>query len=92
MSGLQLLKWIRTRKELRLIPVVVLTNPAEAADVKSAYEPGANSYLLKPADRHEIDGVIEVTQKYWLEHNVLASLIVRATGHNLAAESVNLPL
>lgn len=80
MSGLQLLKWIRTRKELRLIPVVVLTNSAEAADVKSAYEAGANSYLLKPADRHEIHRVIEVIQKYWLEHNVSPSLMLRATG------------
>ncbi|MGC2697379.1 MAG: response regulator, partial [Candidatus Angelobacter sp.] len=54
MSGLQLLKWIRTRKDLRLIPIVVLTNSADATDVKSAYEAGANSYMLKPGDRNEI--------------------------------------
>jgi|SRR5690348_3123726 len=80
MSGLQLLKWTRTRRDLRLIPVVILTNSADAADVKSAYEAGANSYLVKPANRDEIYRVVEVIRKYWLEHNVTPSLVLRATG------------
>ncbi|HEY1939614.1 MAG TPA: response regulator [Candidatus Angelobacter sp.] len=79
MGGLQLLKWIRSRKDLRLIAVVVLTNSADAADVKSAYEAGANSYLLKPADRNEIYRVIDIIQKYWLEHNVAPPLVLRAS-------------
>lgn len=78
MPGLQLLKWIRTRRELRLIPVVVLTNSADELDVKSAYEAGANSYLLKPTDRSEVSRIIGVIQNYWLEHNVSPALILRA--------------
>jgi CheY-like chemotaxis protein len=78
MMGLQLLKWIRTKKDLRLIPIVVLTNSAEDSNVKSAYEAGANSYLLKPADRGEVDRVIHVIQNYWLEHNVSPPLVLRA--------------
>jgi CheY-like chemotaxis protein len=78
MHGLSLLRWIRSRKELRLIPVVVLTNSADASDVKAAYEAGANSYLLKPANRDEIYRVIEVIQNYWLEHNVAPALVLRA--------------
>jgi CheY-like chemotaxis protein len=77
MHGLALLRWIRSKKELRLIPVVVLTNSADAADVKAAYEAGANSYMLKPADRNEIDRVIHVIQHYWLEHNLAPPLVVR---------------
>lgn len=79
MGGLQLLKWIRSRKDLRLIPVVVLTNSADAVDVRSAYEAGANSYLLKPADRNEIYRVIDIIQQYWLEHNVSPPLVLRAS-------------
>ena len=79
MHGLALLRWIRSKKELRLIPVVVLTNSADAADVKSAYEAGANSYLLKPTNREEIDRVIEVVQHYWLEQNVAPPLVLRAS-------------
>jgi CheY-like chemotaxis protein len=78
MMGLQLLKWIRTRKDLRLIPVVVLTDSEEDADVKAAYEAGANSYLLKPADRNEVSRIVGLIQNYWLEHNVVPQLVFRA--------------
>jgi CheY-like chemotaxis protein len=79
MQGLPLLRWIRSKRALRLSPVVVLTNSADAADVKAAYEAGANSYLLKPADREEINRVIEVIQHYWLEHNLAPPLVLRAS-------------
>jgi CheY-like chemotaxis protein len=77
MHGLQLLKWIRSKKDLRLIPVVVLTNSADPTDIKSAYEAGANSYLLKPGDRKEIWRVVELIQNYWLAHNVTPPLVLR---------------
>src|SRR3954467_15640974 len=70
MSGLQLLQWIRTRRDLRLIPVVVLTGSEADADVTSAYEAGANSYLRKTADQNEIYRVIDLIQKYWLQQNI----------------------
>jgi CheY-like chemotaxis protein len=79
MHGLRLLRWIRSKKDLRLIPVVILTNSAEADDVKAAYEAGANSYLLKPADRTEIHRVIKVIQDYWLHHNVAPQVVMRAS-------------
>jgi CheY-like chemotaxis protein len=78
MMGLQLLKWIRSKKELRLIPVVVLTGSPDDANVKAAYEAGANSYLLKPVDRHEISRVVGAIQNYWLEHNVTPALVLKA--------------
>jgi CheY-like chemotaxis protein len=77
-GGLQLLKWIRTKKELRLIPVVVLTGSADTTQVQAAYEAGANSYLLKPANRSEIIRVIEAVEQYWMRHNVLPPLVRRA--------------
>jgi len=79
MHGLQLLKWIRTKKYLRIIPVVVLTSSADPTDIKSAYEAGANSYLLKPGDRREIWRVVEIIQNYWLSHNVTPPLVLRAS-------------
>ena len=79
MHGLRLLRWIRSKKDLRLIPVVVLTSSADAADIRAAYESGANSYLLKPADRNEIYRVVKVIQDYWLEHNIAPPLVLRAS-------------
>jgi CheY-like chemotaxis protein len=78
MMGLQLLKWIRMRKELRLIPVVVLTDSENESDIKAAYEAGANSFLRKPGDRNEVSRMIELIQKYWLEQNIVPQLVLRA--------------
>jgi CheY-like chemotaxis protein len=78
MGGLQLLKWIRTKRDLRLIPVVVLTGSANSTDVQAAYEAGANSYLIKPADRNEIVRVIEAVEQYWMHQNVSPPLVRRA--------------
>jgi CheY-like chemotaxis protein len=78
MGGLQLLKWIRTKRDLRLIPVIVLTGSADSTDVQAAYEAGANSYLLKPADRSEIIRVIEAVEQYWMHQNVAPPLVRRA--------------
>lgn len=78
MSGLQLLKWIRTKKELRLIPVVVLTGSSDHSQVQAAYEAGANSYLLKPTNREEIVRIVELLERYWVENNVPPPLVRRA--------------
>jgi CheY-like chemotaxis protein len=78
MNGLQILKWIRTKRDLRLIPVVVLTGSADTTNVQSAYEAGANSYLLKPADRNEIIRVIQMIEQYWMQNNVSPPLVRRA--------------
>jgi CheY-like chemotaxis protein len=78
MSGLQLLKWIRTKKELRLIPVVVLTGSSDNSQVQAAYEAGANSYLLKPTAREEIVRIVELLEQYWIERNVAPPLVRRA--------------
>jgi CheY-like chemotaxis protein len=47
---LNLLTAIRANVLLRTIPVIILASSSDAADVNRAYELGANSYLIKPAD------------------------------------------
>lgn len=69
-SGHEVLAWLR-ESSLPKIPVVVLTSSAETADVKRAYDLGANSYLVKPV---EFDGLIEMVRNlgvYWLVMNEL---------------------
>ncbi len=65
-SGLDVLKRIKTADGLRTIPVVVLTSSSEDPDIKKAYELGANSYVVKPVSS---DAFIETMKKlglYWL--------------------------
>jgi len=69
LSGFEVLDWMRREEKLRRLPVVVLTSSNHEADVKRAYDLGANSYLVKPVG---FDGLIELAKavnQYWLTLN-----------------------
>jgi CheY-like chemotaxis protein len=78
MSGLQLLQWLRTKREVRRIPVVVLTTDDRPSTIKAAYDLGANSYLVKPGEPAEVMRVIQVIQSYWIELNEAPPLVTHA--------------
>ncbi len=69
MSGLELLRWVRTQRPLRRIPVLVLTSETDDHFMESAYDAGANSYLRKSFDPAEIDRVVHLIINYWLNLN-----------------------
>lgn len=50
MSGHEFLAWLRKQDGLRGLRVVVLSNSDDMRDVNQAYQLGANSFLIKPAD------------------------------------------
>ncbi|MBI9036716.1 MAG: response regulator [Bacteroidales bacterium] len=66
--GLEVLKEIKSHDLLKTIPVVVLTTSSEDIDVKTAYNLGANSYIIKPVD---FDKFVEVAAQIELYWNVL---------------------
>ena len=78
MTGLQLLQWMRTQRDIRRIPVVVLTGNEEPATVNAAYDLGVNSYLLKPGDAAQIGELVQSIQRYWMEMNQAPQLVMRA--------------
>jgi two-component system response regulator len=66
LDGLEVLRIIKKDKRTRTIPVVVVTSSAEDPDIRTAYELGANSYVIKPVD---FDAFFETMGKlglYWL--------------------------
>ena len=68
-SGLEVLKRLKTDPRTSEIPVVVLTSSAEAPDVQAAYRLGANSYLVKPMDFENFAEAIRTAGLYWLVIN-----------------------
>jgi CheY-like chemotaxis protein len=78
MKGLELLQWKRTRREVRRIPVVVLTSDRESATIDAAYDLGANSYLVKPGNPTEIVRIVETIQRYWIDLNEPPQLVISA--------------
>lgn len=68
-SGLEVLKEIKTSDSLRHIPVVILTTSDAKQDVAKAYYHYANSYLVKPVDFTEFMNLMEEVGFYWLNWN-----------------------
>ena len=65
-DGLQVLRRIRADPWTRVVPVVVLTSSKEDADVRRAYDLGANSYVRKPVAFAEFTEAVHTLGLYWL--------------------------
>jgi CheY-like chemotaxis protein len=63
--GLEVLKVIKSHDVFKTVPVVVLTTSSDDFDVKSAYELGANSYIVKPVDFEKFLEVAAQIELYW---------------------------
>lgn len=68
-SGLDVLREIKTNNDLRAIPVVILTTSTAERDVVSAYAQHANSYLVKPVDFAAFTRLMHDLGLYWLLWN-----------------------
>ena len=68
-DGIQVLETIKADKDLRKIPVVVLTSSKEDPDLRRCYELGVNSYIVKPVEFKEFMAIISEIGIYWVNHN-----------------------
>lgn len=64
-NGLEVLEVIKKHPTFKTIPVVVLTTSSESNDVKTSYELGANSYIIKPVDFDKFIEVAKQIELYW---------------------------
>jgi two-component system response regulator len=68
-NGLEVLRALKADERTMSIPVVIVTSSAEDPDVRTAYQLGANSYVIKPV---QFDAFIDAMTKlgiYWLMVN-----------------------
>ena len=68
-SGMELLLKIKEDRDLRAIPVVILTTSDDESDRATAYLQHANSYLVKPASFGRFRSMIQNLTKYWAKWN-----------------------
>jgi CheY-like chemotaxis protein len=68
-DGFEVLRQVRSAPELKRLLVVVLTSSNLQTDVDHAYELGANSYLVKPVEFHEMVNLVRRFEVYWSEIN-----------------------
>lgn len=64
-SGLDVLRAIRSDPRLRVVPVVMLTTSAQGEDIQEAYQQGANEYVTKPVRAEEFRTKVQAIPRYW---------------------------
>jgi len=68
-SGLEVLKSIKTNEHLKVIPVVLLTSSRETPDLIEFYKHGVNAYVVKPVDFDEFMNAVKQLGIFWAAVN-----------------------
>jgi DNA-binding NarL/FixJ family response regulator len=66
-DGREVLREIKEDKDLKSIPVVVLTTSGAEKDILRAYELHANAYVTKPLDFDQLIKRVESIVNFWIE-------------------------
>ena len=65
-SGLEVLKIVKSDPQTSFIPIVAVTSSNQDMDMKEAYKLGVNSYVLKPVVFDEFVKAMSQLGLYWL--------------------------
>ncbi len=68
-SGLEVLRSIRSSPLTNWLPVVIVTSSDEPTDLLEAYRLGANSFITKPINYREFTEQMKLLARYWLTVN-----------------------
>lgn len=68
-GGMEVLQRIKSDERTKTIPVVILTSSAEDPDIKTSYELGANSYIVKPVDFDNFSRTVIELGMFWMVLN-----------------------
>ena len=71
-SGLEVLRELKSQDRTKTIPVVVLTSSREEIQNIESYRLGVNSYVVKPVDSKKFAQAIGDVGYYWLMVNQAA--------------------
>jgi CheY-like chemotaxis protein len=64
-DGLEVLRQIKEDKNLKVIPVVILTSSREQSDLLKSYELGVNAYVVKPLDFDHFFNAVKELGIFW---------------------------
>ena len=68
-SGIEILKRIRSEERTKKIPVVVLTSSSQDQDRIESYKLGVNSYIVKPVEFESFAQAVAQIGYYWVIMN-----------------------
>lgn len=65
-SGREVIAQLKGDRDLKLIPVVVLTTSEADSDIVKCYDLGANCYITKPVNFDQFRRIIKAIDEFWL--------------------------
>ena len=68
-SGLEVLRIIKSDERTRLIPVVMMTSSKEEKDIMESHKLGVNSYVVKPVEYENLAKIVAELGIYWVQTN-----------------------
>jgi two-component system response regulator len=69
LTGIDVLRWIRSQAALRGLVVVMLTASPSQLDIDHAYAAGANAFLVKPGGLDRLTTLVKSIEAFWLHQN-----------------------
>ena len=64
-SGMEVLKQIRSDEKMKMMPIVILTSSREEKDWIESYKLGINAYVVKPVDFHDFVEAVKDLGVFW---------------------------
>ena len=64
-SGLEVLRQVKSDEHLKMTPVVVLTSSREDRDLRESYKLGVNAYVVKPVDFQRLVEAVKNLGVFW---------------------------
>ena len=64
-SGVEVLRQMKSDDQLKMIPVVILTSSREQPDLQECYRLGANAYVVKPVDFQQFFSAVKELGVFW---------------------------
>ncbi|MBA3007031.1 MAG: response regulator [Proteobacteria bacterium] len=65
MDGIEVLQYIRSDDQLKMLPVVMLTSSREEPDLKKCYALGVNAYVVKPVNFKDFLDAVKHIGVFW---------------------------
>lgn len=64
-SGLEVLEWVKTHAEYKVIPTIVFTASREQQDIATSYGLGANCFVAKPSRFEDLEHLVKTLHEFW---------------------------
>jgi CheY-like chemotaxis protein len=65
-DGLEVLRRMKAKERLRMIPVVMLTSSRQEGDLLASYQLGVHAYVVKPVEFAEFVEAVKLLGIFWL--------------------------